>query len=436
MSQTQPYSSLLSRLLSGAFVVYGVGAALILLSQLLLTRLLGVEQYGVYYYVLSWLTLLVVIAKLGVDHAMLRFLPTYLVNCEWGSIAGMLRWGTRVVGRSSLLLALCCALVVYAFVQAEHGLLATFLLGCVVLPLWAYGFLRQAAMRALRQNVLALMPELIVAPLLIMAMVAGARAAGVLPSAPLAMTATVIAFGAALALGGLWLRGALPPEVRTSSPAQYADKWRASARALFVGGSMHLVMSNTDAAILGMLVGTDVVGVYGIAARTASLVAFPLTIANTAFVPMIAEMLASGRERELEKLLRQGMRLVGVASATIVVGFAFWGDRILALFGSGFEEGVLYLWVLAIGQLINAFCGPVAYVVAYSGREATVAKVLVGAAALNVALNLLLVSRWEATGAAIATTLCLAGWNLVLYVMACRRVGVSAGVFAFYGRAS
>lgn len=419
---------LLIRLWGTTFPVYGGGVVLAFLSQLLLTRLLGTEQYGIYYYVLSWLTILVALAKLGVDHALLRYLPGYLANRDWSTACGLLQWGSQTVTRAALAVMACLFLATLAIADTRPELRDTFLIGSLMVPLWATSFLRQAAMRSLYRNARALLPELIVAPLFIMLAVVTAKLASVTPTAIMAMLATVCGFGIALLVGNRWLANALPGELRRATPGTANAAWSASARALFFASSMHLILGNADAVMIGLLVGTDDVGVYGIASRCASLVAFPLTIANTFFAPTIAELLSKREHRELEMFLQQGMRVVVVAALLAATIFWTWGTEILELFGAGFSAGTGFLAILAFGQLVNALCGPVAYMVAFSGREALVAKVLGGSTFFSIGASVLMIPAFGALGAAISTAAGLVCWNVCLYIICCRQLGLSASL--------
>jgi O-antigen/teichoic acid export membrane protein len=415
----------LGRLWTSASLVYGGGAALAFLSQVVLTRLLGAEQYGIYYYVLSWLAVLVVIAKFGIDYAVLRFLPAYLASADWRAARGLLRWSVRTVAASALAMVGMSVLAVLALVRAQPELRNTFLIGCAVLPLWALCSLRQAAMRSMHRNALALLPEFVVAPLFVMLCAGAIELASHGMNAVMAMLATVGAFGAALLLGNAWLRSLLPQELRGGA-ADFRDKaWPGSALALLLSSGMHMIIGNADAVMIGLLSGTEDVGIYGMASRCAALVAFPLTVANAFFAPIIAEMLGTGKKRELQSFLRRGMRMVVLASVSAALALWIGGAEILGLFGAGFESGAGYLSLLVIGQLINALSGPVAYVVAFSGREALVARVMSATTLFSILLSALLIPRLGALGAAIATMTGLATWNICLYVISCRCVGIA-----------
>ena len=60
-------------------------------SQVLLARLLGASNYGVYTYVFVWVTFVSLLAGLGFPAASVRFLPVYRVKQDWARISGFTR---------------------------------------------------------------------------------------------------------------------------------------------------------------------------------------------------------------------------------------------------------------------------------------------------------------------------------------------------------
>ena len=74
--------SILIRGSTGAAVIYAAGAGLTFGLHVLLSRLMGVEHYGVYVYVLSWLSILVLFGKMGMDTLLLRYVSAYAAREE------------------------------------------------------------------------------------------------------------------------------------------------------------------------------------------------------------------------------------------------------------------------------------------------------------------------------------------------------------------
>ena len=87
------------------------------------------------------------------------------------------------------------------------------------------------------------------------------------------------------------------------------------------------------------------------------------------------------------------------------------------------------LAILCIGQLANAGIGSVAYLLIMTGHGREAATGIGVGAIVELLLSLLLIPRWGASGAAVATAISLITWNVVLAVFLWRRTGISATAF-------
>ncbi len=100
-----------------AFAVYACGAGLTYLAQLVVARTIGMTAYGVYAYVFSIVTLLAYLAALGFDVSLLRFLPAYQSQEQWGLMRGVVLYAERNALRAGGLIAVLGLVVVMAFGQ-------------------------------------------------------------------------------------------------------------------------------------------------------------------------------------------------------------------------------------------------------------------------------------------------------------------------------
>jgi len=139
----------------GAFIVKITGAAILFGLHVLLARLLGVGQYGIYVYVLSWVNILVIISMLGLNTSLVRFVAAYKAQEKWGLLRGILRRSTEAVVASSLLLSVIVGSVVWFFRNHISQSLATiFYVALILLPILVLVRLREASLRALSLGII------------------------------------------------------------------------------------------------------------------------------------------------------------------------------------------------------------------------------------------------------------------------------------------
>ena len=134
-------------------------------TAVLLARLLGTEGYGTYAYAISWITLLGVFAKAGIDQVMVRNIAVYHQAGDWAHIRGMLRFGLGLVSAAGLLCALAAAALAWLLHADAPAMRNALLVACVLLPLQSFTVPFGAAQSGLRQVVNAQLPGLLIVPL-------------------------------------------------------------------------------------------------------------------------------------------------------------------------------------------------------------------------------------------------------------------------------
>lgn len=424
----------LSLLVSGSVIngaVAALGVAMFFLAFLLLARLLGAVQYGVFSIVYSWLSILAMAATLGADQLLLRLVAAYRVKGESGELHGLLHWSRRLVWSSGLAVGLlAAALVGWLGGESEAGMQASFWLGCLALPLLAEVQLHQQALRSLRHYALGMVPDRIIKPLLLMALFwALSRLSPPLESAD-AMLIFLGATALSLLLLRRWLRRLLPVGTLEAEPRSRNREWLRASLPLLVVSGMHMVLSNTDIVMLGIFADARQAGIYSAASRIASMVAFGLLMVNTIAAPLFSELFAAGEMERLQRLVSHSALGITAIVAAILLPVLLFGEEVLALFGAEFAAGYAALLILGIGQLLNALCGPVGYLLAMTGHQDVAARVLTLSALLNVAGNAVMIPAYGMLGAAVTTAVTTVLWNLVMVVEVRRRLEIRPTVFA------
>ncbi|MGH2542589.1 MAG: polysaccharide biosynthesis C-terminal domain-containing protein, partial [Ardenticatenaceae bacterium] len=164
----------------------------------------------------------------------------------------------------------------------------------------------------------------------------------------------------------------------------------------------------------------------------ATLVAFTLTAANMVLAPYIAQLYAAGDNTRLQHMVTRGAQVILLTALPVAGTFIFFGEPILAsVFGDAYRAGAAALAILCLGQLVNAGAGSVGLILNMTGHERDTAVGVAAAAAANLILNLILIPRFGIEGAAVATAVSLATWNVLLCRRVYRRVGIRSAAFHF-----
>lgn len=411
-------------------VVRSISALLGLVMQLALVRMLGVTEYGVFVIAMSWLVVLAMVSRLGMDLGLTRLVAQYRAQAQWGLLRGVLYWAMRNTLAVSLVTAAIAAAVVWYRSGDKPSVQdMTLLVAFLVLPVMSLGMLRQGALRGLRLVAKADFPEMILNPSFMLAALGLAWVAGMKLNAPSTMSILFVSYAVAFALGSMWLLRGLPAGVhRADRRVQSHDWWKISLPLVFLQG-MQVLLARVDVLMLGAIDGPDEAGVYGAATSVTNVVNFGMMVVNPIAAPMIAELFHTNRKSELQSMVTLVARL---ATAVMLVAFMvllFFGKWILGLFGSEFVAGYVALLVLAGSQAITALSGAAGNLMTMTGHQNQSAMFLGAAVVLNIILNAVLIPVYGIDGAAIATLASVVVFRVAITVYVKARIGVRATIF-------
>lgn len=438
----------LTRSAAGTFGLKVVVTGLAFISNVLLARLLGVTEYGIYAYVGAWVSLLNIASVLGLDILLVREVATYQTQSAWHLLHGLLGWADRMVLRVSLALAVTAAVIAagIAWAMTAGGdspeMPIAFWVAMMLLPLLGLMRLRQAALRGLHHILAGHIPESLIQPVLFIAMIGGAALlfnegfnetssevfSGKL-TAPWAVGMNVAATGAAFLVGTELLRRKLPRVIKDASPSYQTGAWVRSALPLLFIAGMNVINAQADILMLGAMKGAEAAGVYTVAKRGADLIAFTLIAVDAALAPTAASLWATGELKLLQRVVTKSARLILLISLPVAIGFIIFGAWFLVPFGPEFTKGRAALAILSVGQLMNAGMGSVGLLLIMTGHERDVAVGFGISALSNVILNAAMIPAWGLEGAAAATASSIIIWNVLLALRVYQRLGIYSTAF-------
>ncbi len=423
-------SRLLRRGASGAFIVSVVGTALGLLANLVMARLIGRAQYGIYALMFSWVSVLVMVAQAGQDISIIRFLPGYIQDNAWGKVRG-LRIG---VGLFVLATSICVAItgcVVVHVVGANHSASwrDTFYIGFAMLPILTQLQQSSAMHRAFKRPVITGMYSTVMRPVNLLILLGIASIVATRRDAPVVAVCTALAALLALLASGWHLTRAWPTPGRGARPGYEARRWVA------VGGQLSLLSIITvggarlDVMLLGAIMGTGDVGPYYAAIKMAGFAFFATQAVNVVLAPMIAERYDARDMHGLQSVAVQGAR-IGLAGALCVALFcAIAGKWVLGLFGHDFGVAYVPLLILLLGYCASTCFGEVGFMLSMTKYQRQASFFVLIGIAVNCIVAVMLVPRLGATGAAIGASLSLFIWRGLAWRFVTTRIGIEPSVF-------
>lgn len=429
MLQSQKNSAVLARGAFNAFILRLTGITLLFGMHVMLARLLGYKQYGIYVYASSWINILVILSLFGFDVSLVRYIAAYRAQRKWGLLKGILRYSHQLVILLSLFISLFGVITTWFFrnqISKDH--LITFYIAFILLPIFALCRLRRAILRSLKLIVQSELLLQVVRPLFLMLAV---MIFYFFQFGPLKATHTImsdlLAHVIALGVGTFLVIKALP--VFFASQITYLKKeWlRVSFPLLIVAGTQ-LVLKHTDIIMLGAIRSSESAGIYSVASRISNLVILGLMAINTILAPMASELYHTYKKQELQQILTLSARAVFYFTLIISTLLTVLGAKILRIFGAEFVAAYIPLIILLIGQIVASLAGSVGLLMNMTGYQKQSGIIVSVCAVVNIMLNVFLIPLLGMIGAAISTAFTLALRNSIMLVYVQRKIGINPTV--------
>lgn len=413
-----------------ALLLQVAGAGLGYVTQVLLARWLGADHYGRYTYVMAWASLLAIPAGLGFGTAVIRFIPQYSSEGDWGLMKGVVRRSWSFTAAAGLTLAAVGTLMILTVdgVWLDIPYAKLMALGMWVVPAKALLDLQLSMGRGLKRMALAYLPNRVLRPIFLIGALAVLLIAGHTLNATSAVLAVGGAYVVAIVIQAVAIRASLPASVRRARPRYETRRWLRVSFPLLLVAAFVLLINRTDVIMLGVLAESRDVGIYNAASRTAAMAGLVLGGVNAIAAPTISSLHTAGKSDQLQELARKVAHLIFWPSLAICLGLIFLAAPILRLFGSEFVGSEPILTILLIGHVVNVGVGSVAYFMNMTGHHDEVARVVGWTALGNIVLNGLAIPQFGAVGAAVATALSMSVWNVWLNRLVLRRIGIRTSI--------
>jgi len=410
---------------------YSIG--LLILVTMALTRALGPAGYGQYAFIIALVAILSLPTQFGLPDLVVRETARSVAEKTPATLRALWRWSHLFIACNSIVVVSLAFAVLTLLGAPYFDTRVTLIAALALIPLMALANLRSAAVRGLGHDVLGQVPENVMRPTAFgIALLMVVLLPGVQLTTTTAIAAQLLAAFAAFLFGTVILLRVAPVAARSPMAAGQAHpashrKWLMPTVVLGATSSLILVNNSVDVLMLGLWRTESEIGLYKLAATISGVITVGLQTMNMYAMSHISRLHRLGDTAKLTRVISQAARMafgLGLAAFVLIIGT---GDVLIpVLFGPGFGAAYPILTVLAIGQLCNAFFGPVGTVLSMAGHEKTVLYTVGAGAVFNIALNILLIPEMGGPGAAIATAVTITATKATLFVLARRHVGVTS----------
>lgn len=433
--------SILFRGSSQAFILKVFGLIVAYGLQVLLARVLKVEEYGTYVYVLTWANLIVLFTKLGFDGASKRLLPVYKSKKQHYHFNEYVKYSTKIsfiIGIS----VLAIALTYMSFgAIADNTLKMTFIAGFILVVVNTQLGLITAFLEGMRAIVKSMLPLYYIRPILIAVGVSGLFILKYPVSSTYAMWINVAATLVSTIVIWSWFKPFIEREKRLDLEPIIINKsekkeWRKIAFSLLLVSGTVILLTEIDTVMLGMLDSTTTAGVYQTAIKIGHLAMFGFNSIEMVIAPTIAGLYAVRKFGEMQNILRKGVVLMVIFTLPMIILLWFFGDWFLRLYGIEFVVGFTSLKILLACQIVNVAVGSAINLMIMTRYEKEALYILATSLVVNVILNWVLIPIYGMEGAAAATGITTILWNLAMYVFIRFKIKLDPTILSLFKKKS
>lgn len=372
---------------------------------------------------------MLVFSLFGFDSSVLRFLPASIQSGSHEKAAGFVKFSYRVIAIASGV----CSVLLFIFLLIKSrkfniSFSEGMFWGILLLPIMAFSYQACSILRSLRMTKLSLMPAYFLFPILMSASswyyfsTYGKLTVDAAMLINLGVSAVIYIYISRRS--GKWLKEVVPAQ-----ETEYDRKlWLGVSSVLLFTTALDLLLKQSDILMVGYFLGNTKAGIYGVAAKLATLAALGLAVADYVIMPKIAALYESKQFLKLQKKVRAASFQILSISVPVIVGLIIFGKIILGFFGKAYQDAYWPLVVLLIGQLINAATGMVGGLLTMTGHQRRFFTFYFIAIVIQFVLNSLLIKSCGIIGASIGTSVAMIFLNICAYRYVRTKLKIRAGI--------
>ena len=231
-----------------------------------------------------------------------------------------------------------------------------------------------------------------------------------------AIKATVLSYGLALVVA-LFLVGTLFWSALRAKDGMksYLGELLTFSLPASIAGSFVNLINRVDRLVIGAFLSAAEVGIYQAASQTSTLFDIVPNIFNNVIGSRVAEFHSRGELSRLEELYKVGAKWSFYLTVPAFLLVCAAPEGIMdVMYGAHYQQGAWPLFVLCLGLMSDAMVGAAAPILIFSGSQKLAGSISTAALISAVVLNYVLVPKFGMIGGAISTALAEGGMLIAL----------------------
>jgi O-antigen/teichoic acid export membrane protein len=275
------------------------------------------------------------------------------------------------------------------------------------------------------------LPNNILRPLLLLALIAGLQQFGWLGGADMVMALHALVIVALLAGQTQIFRRGIRDVVSDATPVTHDREWLRVGAPLALVATFNSYFGEVNVVAAGPFMEPDDLAVFNVTYRTGMFLSFFLLAVDQAQLPRISRLMVTQDKAGLSQLVHRGTRTKSLGTVSGLIFLALAGQFVLGWFGDPrYVDGYGFLMALSAGFVARAMIGNPGGLLNVSGHQDRCVVVFgLGLLATGV-LDMALVPAFGPAGAVATVLIVMLACDLTLHWMARQLFGIRTDIFA------
>lgn len=411
-------------------------AALSFAVAVLLARLLGPEEYGRYGILLSFAMILAIPFTAGLPQALTKEIAIARVREDYGLVRVLIRMGMKAFF-SIIPIVLLIAFCLFVTGYEVAGLGAGVLIAAILAPLSSADANRLAVMRGLGSAVKSQVPDMLVRPVGIMALVLLLTITVGQATALTGMIAYSLATVFGFLVGTIMVRNELKtvPDDLALNRIEKKKFFNSILTMSLLGGATTLT-GNIDMLLLDRYVSNEAAGQYKVALTGLAVVVLGGNAVSAVSFTRLAEAIPTGNKERIALLSDQALKWSILCTMGVTGVVLLFGRPIITLlFGSEYPDVWKVLIILSIGFCIAFSFGQAPQIAALCNAQIPAALFIIISIGVTVGVAVFTAEEMGIFGIALASMVGNIFRFAVISLVIRIKLGINITVFGLISRA-
>lgn len=400
------------KLLFGSTIVQVMARLSGVITNIVLTRVLGAENYGYYGLFLSLVAVASLPVAAGLPQLLTRETSKSKTDDNWASIKCIFLWGIEYVIKGTLVI-FPIAFSLFFIVRDPNLTLGIFLCLVLIIPIRGGQSIYVGILSGLNQPVTSQFILNVATPLLFVSLCLFLWFTEYDASLSTIFSAQILTSLLSIFIFHSYLHKSVPERFWRLEAIKNKPELNKNILPFTLTAIIATFNSELATIILGVYSDAKDIACFRVAFLGVNIVGIGLIAVNVVVAPKFVNLYKLEKKKELQSLISSSVRVSFLISFPLLLLLSLNSEFILTfLFGAEYAPAALLVKILCLGQLVNIVSGSVGIILVMVGHEKMLTKISVIALLVNLAMLTFLVPFFASVGAAIANSVTLTLLNV------------------------